>query len=77
VLGYPRLIVQKVLNHIDTSVTSVYDRYSYDKEKREALTKWAEMLLAATWPAGKEYDEARGEWMPVWDYETEWSRMKF
>lgn len=77
VLGYPRLIVQKVLNHTDTSVTSVYDRYSYDKEKREALTKWTEMLIAATWPVGKEYDLDKGEWVPVWDYETEWGRMKF
>lgn len=76
VLGYPRLTVQKVLNHTDQSVTSVYDLYSYDKEKREALTNWAEMLLAATWAMGKEYDEDTGKWVPVWDYENEWRRMK-
>jgi integrase len=77
VLGFPRLIVQKVLNHTDTSVTSVYDRYNYDKEKREALMKWAEMLLAATWPAGKGYEEDTGEPYTVWDFSREWDRMKF
>jgi len=60
VLGYPRLIVQKVLNHVDTSVTAVYDRYGYDSEKREALCKWEEMLLAATWPAGRDIDRDTG-----------------
>lgn len=77
VLGYPRLIVQKVLNHTDTSTTSVYDRYNYDKEKREALTKWAEMLLAATWPAAQDIYNATGEPKHEWDYEKEWDRMKF
>lgn len=77
VLGYPRMIVQKVLNHTDRSVTSVYDKYGYDKEKREALEKWAEMLFAGAWPVGTDYDETKGEWIPVWEYETEWSRMKF
>lgn len=61
----------------DTSVTSVYDRYNYDKEKREALMKWAEMLLAATWPAGKGYEEDTGEPYTVWDFSREWDRMKF
>lgn len=77
VLGYTRLIVQKVLNHADTSVTSIYDRYNYDKEKREALTKWAEMLLAATWPAAQDTDRITGERLYEWDFETEWERMKF
>jgi integrase len=77
VLGYPRLIVQKVLNHSDTSVTSIYDRYNYDKEKREALTKWAEMLLAATWFAAQDIDRETGKRMYEWDFYTEWDRMKF
>lgn len=77
VLGYPRLIVQKVLNHADTSVTSIYDRYSYDKEKREALMKWAEMLLAATWPAAQNNYTETGKPEYEWDFETEWDRMKF
>jgi integrase len=77
VLGYTRLIVQKVLNHTDTSVTSVYDRYGYDKEKRQSLTKWTEMLLAATWPAGRDVDRETGEELVYWDFNEEWSRMQF
>ncbi|MES2832854.1 MAG: tyrosine-type recombinase/integrase [Pseudomonadota bacterium] len=77
VLGYPRLIVQKVLNHTDTSSTAVYDRYGYEKEKREALTKWADMLLAATWPAGESMDMETGETEYAWEYMSEWDRMKY
>ena len=77
VLGYPRLIVQKVINHADNSVTSVYDRYSYDREKREALSRWTEMLIAATWPAGRDYDRDSGEEIVFWDYQAEWNRMRY
>lgn len=35
--GSPRLVVGKVLNHVDAGVTAVYDRHSYDNEKRQAL----------------------------------------
>lgn len=35
--GVDRFVVKQVLGHADTSVTSVYDRYSYDPEKREAV----------------------------------------
>ncbi len=38
-LGVPRFIVERVLNHTDRTVTSVYDRYSYAKEKMLAVTK--------------------------------------
>lgn len=38
-LGVPRFIVERVLNHTDRTVTSVYDRYSYAKEKMAAVTK--------------------------------------
>ena len=43
-LGYSRFDVGKVLNHAETSVTGVYDRYGYDKEKRAALNAWARKL---------------------------------
>lgn len=45
-LGIPRLIVAKILNHTDRSVTAIYDRHSYDPEKRDALEKWARKLRA-------------------------------
>ena len=43
-LGVTRLVVSKVLNHVETGVTAVYDRHSYDAEKRHALETWAAHL---------------------------------
>ncbi|MGE4579383.1 MAG: tyrosine-type recombinase/integrase [Desulfuromonadales bacterium] len=42
-LGYG-IIVEKVLNHTNRTVTAIYDRYSYDNEKRQALEAWARKL---------------------------------
>ena len=42
----PRLHVAKVLNHAERVVTAVYDRHSYDPEKRVALESWAGTLAA-------------------------------
>lgn len=39
-MGIPRLTVSKILNHVEPGVTAVYDRHSYDTEKREALEAW-------------------------------------
>jgi integrase len=38
-LGVPRFVVERVLNHTDRTITSVYDRYAYGKEKMAAATK--------------------------------------
>ena len=43
-MGVSRLTVGHILNHTDRSVTSVYDRYSYDSEKRSALQLWADTV---------------------------------
>ncbi len=40
----PRLVVSKILNHVETGVTAVYDRHSYDLEKRAALYFWGKRL---------------------------------
>lgn len=40
-IGIPRLTVSKILNHAETGITSVYDRHSYDAEKKKALERWA------------------------------------
>lgn len=40
-LGFNRLTIDKVLNHKDTTVGGIYDRHSYDREKRQALDAWA------------------------------------
>lgn len=45
--GVDRFHIAHVLNHrsvTHSTVTAVYDRYRYDKEKRAALEKWAEVL---------------------------------
>jgi integrase len=42
--GVPRLVVSKILNHVETGVTAVYDRHSYDLEKRAALDLWDRRL---------------------------------
>jgi integrase len=47
-LGVPRLIISKILNHRETGVTAVYDRHTYDDEKRDALERWADHLVTAS-----------------------------
>jgi len=42
--GVPRLVVSKILNHAETGVTAVYDRHSYDAEKRAALDFWGKRV---------------------------------
>ena len=42
--GINRLVVSKILNHAEPGVTPVYDRHSYDREKREALDAWGGCL---------------------------------
>ena len=44
-MGIQRLTVQKILNHVEPGVTAVYDRHSYDKEKRQALESWSKRLM--------------------------------
>ncbi len=43
-MGISRLVVSKILNHVEQGVTAVYDRHSYDDEKREALALWGDRL---------------------------------
>lgn len=46
-LGIAPHVVEKVLNHrsgIISGVAAVYNRYGYDKEKRDALVAWADHL---------------------------------
>lgn len=43
-MGIQRLVISKILNHVESGVTAVYERHSYDAEKRQALDTWAERL---------------------------------
>jgi integrase len=45
-MGIPRLVVAKILNHVEPGVTKVYDRHSYDAEKRQALEAWGRKVMA-------------------------------
>ena len=42
--GIPRLVVSKILNHAEPHITAVYNRHSYDREKRQALETWSRKL---------------------------------
>jgi integrase len=53
-MGISRLVVSKILNHVERSVTAVYDRHGYDAEKRTALDAWGRRLESIL--AGKEND---------------------
>ncbi len=67
-IGVPRLVLSKVLNHVDGAVTAIYDRYSYDAEKREALDKWAAHLETL----GLEATVAKLEAKANWQVEGKW-----
>jgi len=43
-LGVDRLVLSKVLNHVDRSVTGIYDTHRYVDEKRAALERWERRL---------------------------------
>lgn len=43
-MGVNRLVQDKILNHADRTMGGIYDRHSYDKEKRTALEAWAHRL---------------------------------
>lgn len=44
-MGISRLVVSKILNHVESGVTRVYDRHSYDGEKRQALEAWGRKVM--------------------------------
>ena len=59
-----RLVIAKILNHVETGVTAVYDRASYDHQKRQGLDTWARQLTrildpSATAPAVVPFRGAR------------------
>jgi integrase len=53
-MGIPRLVIARILNHVETGVTAVYDRHSYDREKREALEVWGRRLAEIVGVSGSE-----------------------
>ena len=53
-IGVSRFVIGRVLNHAERDVTAVYDRYSYEKEKRTALEAWGRKLESIV--SGEELD---------------------
>lgn len=47
-LGCPRVVQDRILNHVDNSVAAIYDRHTYDGEARTWLQKWADHMDALT-----------------------------
>jgi hypothetical protein len=47
-LGCPRVVQDRILNHVDTSVAAIYDQHRYDAEARVWLQKWADHPEALT-----------------------------
>lgn len=47
-LGFSRFVIGRILNHKEGGITRVYDRASYDREKRAALDRWAAHLEEIT-----------------------------
>jgi integrase len=51
-LGASRLVIGRLLNHADKSVTGIYDKHDYLAEKRHALDAWSTYLGNVTKPRG-------------------------
>ena len=47
-LGCSRVVQDRILNHVDNSVSAIYDTHRYDNEARVWLQKWADYLDALT-----------------------------
>jgi integrase len=48
-MGTPPHVVSEILGHAPAGITrQVYDRYSYEREVREALERWAARLQSIT-----------------------------
>jgi integrase len=64
-LKVPRSTVGLVLNHSETGVTKIYDRYDYLDEKRAALDAWGERVEKLAKPKAEEEVQAEDTW-DVW-----------
>ena len=45
-----RVVLERILNHTDRSVTAHYDRHNYDMESRRVVQRWADRLDALAEP---------------------------
>jgi hypothetical protein len=48
-LGVPIHVIEKCVNHVSgtlSGVAGIYNRYSYETEKREAMQKWGDHIAS-------------------------------
>ena len=45
-MSVPRLVIKKILGHVCSDITGVYDQHSYDFEKSRALKIWGDRVAA-------------------------------
>lgn len=60
-LGFSEEVVRNVLNHTNPSITAIYNRYSYDKEKQQAMESWSNRINQII--TGKTSDNV----VPLWN----------
>jgi len=53
-LGFPRLLVSKILGHVEGGITQIYELYSYDAEKLRALDAWSAEISKAIAPSAEQ-----------------------
>jgi integrase len=41
-LGCSRVVQDRILNHVDSSISGIYDQHGYDDEAKEWWQKWAD-----------------------------------
>jgi DNA-binding ferritin-like protein len=59
--GVAESIIERILNHSEPEkkVTQRYNRYAYDKEKKEALSAWENHIASLTTPTKKLAERAQ------------------
>ena len=57
-LGVGTDVISKILNHVESGVTAVYNRHSYDPEKRDALERWERHLLGIVSVSGQQTSDS-------------------
>lgn len=53
-LGCSRVVQDRILNHVDSSISGIYDRHSYDAESKDWWQRWADHLENLAKPQSQE-----------------------
>jgi len=50
-MGCPGDVAESILGHVQPGVAGIYNKYSYDKERRDWLGRWSKKLASLSQPA--------------------------